>query len=231
MIILGADTSCNRASCALWIDGKIIESTSGEDKRKHSETFMPMVAALMEQNKIQPKDLDLLAVTSGPGSFTGLRIGMASIKGMAYTLGIKIATATSLDILANGVKEYGGTICPIIDARNRQVYTALYKKEQKGVKRISEYMGIKIEDLAERLLQAEQPIHLCGDASPQYYEFFTKQKNINCAQLDKKGIYPSAAVLVEMAAKQTQGISIADPAEVVPYYLRKSQAERLYGKK
>ncbi len=231
MIILGADTSCNRASCALWIDGEIFESTSGEDKRKHSETFMPMVADLMEQNNVKPADLDLLAVTSGPGSFTGLRIGMASVKGMAYTLGIEIASATSLDILANGVKEEGGTICPVIDARNRQVYTALYEKGRSGVERISEYMGIKVEDLADRLLQNKKPIHLCGDAAMQYYGYFKQEKNIDCLKPDDEGKYPSAAVLVKMAAGQNQGISITGPEKVVPFYLRKSQAERLHGKK
>lgn len=230
MIILGADTSCDRASCALWIDGKIEERKSAEDKRRHSETFMPMVADLMREKGVGPEDLNLLAVSIGPGSFTGLRIGMASIKGMAYTLGLKIACATSLDILANGLKDAEGTICPVIDARNRQVYTALYKNSPGGAIRTTEYMGIKVEELAHKLMDGEKPVHLCGDAAYRYCGYFADNFHIPC-EVPKESEYPSAGVLVEMAAGEHQGISILRTEEAVPFYLRKSQAERLHGKK
>jgi tRNA threonylcarbamoyladenosine biosynthesis protein TsaB len=230
MIILGADTSCDRASCALWIDGKIEERKTAEDKRRHSETFMPMVAGLMKGKGVKPADLDFLAVSTGPGSFTGLRIGMASIKGMAYTLGLKIACATSLDILADGLSDAEGIICPVIDARNRQVYTALYENSSGGVIRTTDYMGIKVEDLAKKLLDGQKPVKLCGDAANEYCGYFAEKFHIPCEVPEDSG-YPSAGVLVNMAAKGHPGISVLDAEEALPFYLRKSQAERLHGKK
>lgn len=230
MIILGADTSCDRASCALWIDGKIEERITAEDKRRHSETFMPMVAGLMREKGVKPADLDLLAVSTGPGSFTGLRIGMASIKGMAYTLGLKIACATSLDVLAEGLGDAEGVICPVIDARNRQVYTALYENSPEGPVRTTDYMGIKVEELAKKLLERGKPVNLCGDAAGEYCGYFAGKFDLHC-EVPEDSTYPSAGVIVDMAAKGRPGITVLSPEEAVPFYLRKSQAERLHGNK
>ncbi|MCK5757652.1 MAG: tRNA (adenosine(37)-N6)-threonylcarbamoyltransferase complex dimerization subunit type 1 TsaB [Clostridiales bacterium] len=226
MIILGVDTSCEQASCALYIEGIIHEIRSEADKRKHSEKLMPMVDGLLKKNGVKPDAIDLFAVSEGPGSFTGLRIGMASIKGMAYALKKNIITIKTPDVLANHFSSDSGIVCPVIDARNNQVYTAVYEWENGFYRAITDYMGVKTEDLLKILLKY-QNINFCGDAAIMHYEFFIKN-GLGCIKPDTAFLYPSADILVKMAAS---GLGdIVNPAEAVPFYLRVSQAERFYGK-
>lgn len=226
MKILGIDTSCEQASCALYIDGAVVEKRSEADKRKHSTTVMPMTDILLKEAGIKIKEIDIYAVSSGPGSFTGLRIGMAAIKGMAFAAGKNITVIKTPDVLANYFSESEDTICPLIDARNNQVYTALYKWKD-GLFRIdSEYMGIKIGELAE-ILRGAGKVNFCGDASGRHYDFF-KESGVSCKEPDPEHKYPSAAVLVGMVAAGA-GETVA-ATEVVPFYLRVSQAERFHGK-
>jgi tRNA threonylcarbamoyladenosine biosynthesis protein TsaB len=227
MIILGIDTSCEQASCAVNKYGVISERRSSVDKRKHSETLMPMVDKFLKDAGIMVKDIDLYAVSSGPGSFTGLRIGMAAAKGMAYATGREIAVIKTLDVLANYYGSDDSVVCPMIDARNNQVYTAIYTKKGKFQKPYTDYMGIKIEELAD-MLSVNEKVKLCGDASIKHYAFF-EAKGINCVKPPEEYLYPSAAVLVKLAAE-----GIGDrvrPDEAVPFYLRVSQAERFHGSK
>jgi tRNA threonylcarbamoyladenosine biosynthesis protein TsaB len=227
MKILGIDTSCEQASCALYIDGIVSERRSSIDKRKHSETLMPMVDRFLKDSGINAGEIDLYAVSAGPGSFTGLRIGMAAVKGMAYAMDRKIAVIKTPDVLANYYNSDDSAVCPMIDARNNQVYTAIYKKEAGFQMPVTGYMGIKIEELAEMLSQYEK-VEFCGDASVKHYDFF-KSAGINCIKPSDEYLYPSAAVLVELAAG---GIGEqVRPDEAVPFYLRVSQAERFHGAK
>ncbi len=226
MIILGVDTSCEQASCALYIDGVIHSVRSEEDKRKHSETLMPMVDGLLKKTGVKSDAVDLFAVSGGPGSFTGLRIGMASIKGMAYALKKNIVIIKTPDVLANHYSSGSGIVCPMIDARNNQVYTAVYEWENGFYRPITNYIGVKIEDLLQ-ILKKYQNINFCGDASLKHYEFFVKN-GLGCSEPDIAYLYPSADILVKMAAS---GLGdIVNPAEAVPFYLRVSQAERFHGK-
>ncbi len=129
MIILGIDTSCEQASCAVYIDGVVKERRSEIDKRKHSETLMPMVDFFLKEEGLTISDIDSFTVSSGPGSFTGLRIGMAVVKGMAYVMDKKIRLIKTPDVLANYFPIESEAVCPVIDARNNQVYTAIYEND------------------------------------------------------------------------------------------------------
>lgn len=225
MIILGIDTSCEQASCAVFKDGEIWERRSKPDKKKHSETLMPMVDEFLKVKGIRVTDIDLFAVSGGPGSFTGLRIGMAAIKGMAYTVKKQVAVIKTLDILANSFKSSAETVCPMIDARNNQVYTAIYKYSNGLFKPATEYLGMKIEDLANKLKEYNK-VSICGDASIKHYNFLTEH-GVICKEPDKVHLYPSSGILVSMAAEGSG--DVVDPSEAVPYYLRVSQAERFHG--
>ena len=226
MIILGIDTSCEQASCALYIDGDVKERRSVVDKRKHSETLMPMVEAFLADNDVNVKDIDLFAVSAGPGSFTGLRIGMAVVKGMAFSTDKSIAVIKTLDILANYFINGNSVVCPMIDARNNQVYTAVYRFSDGFYRPVTDYMGIKIEELAE-LLKQYGTVAFNGDASLKHYEVF-KDNGVLGPEPDERFLYPSAGVLVRMAAS---GLGeLTKPSEAVPFYLRVSQAERFHGK-
>lgn len=225
MIILGIDTSCEQASCAILKDGGIWERRSEPDKKKHSETLMPMVDEFLKEMGIEAAGIELFAVSGGPGSFTGLRIGMSAVKGMAYTLKKQITVIKTPDILANAFNESDETVCPLIDARNNQVYTAVYKFCNGLFEPITEYTGIKIEDLANKLKEYKN-IRLCGDASIKHYNYLS-ENGVDCKEPNDEHLYPSAAVLVAMAAKGS-GITV-NPSEAVPYYLRVSQAERFHG--
>ena len=226
MIILGVDTSCEQASCAVYSDSDIQVRRSVVDKRKHSETLMPMVDAFLSDLGISVKEIDLFAVSGGPGSFTGLRIGMAAIKGMAFVTNKKISVIKTPDVLANYYSEKGNIVCPMIDARNNQVYTAIYKWKDNFYRPITDYMGVKIEELAN-ILKEYKKVKFCGDAAINHYEFFTAN-NIDCSEPNSDELFPSAGVLVKLAAAGFG--EITDPSEAVPYYLRVSQAERFNGK-
>lgn len=227
MIILGVDTSCEQASCAVYNDGVITECKSAVDKRKHSETLMPMVDGLMKETGLTSSDIDLFAVSSGPGSFTGLRIGMAAMKGMAFSLGRQMAMIKTPDVLANSYSKDCGTVCPITDARNNQVYTAVYEWNGDVYSPTTPYVGIRIEELAD-MLRNHSRVNFCGDASINHFEYF-KNEGIRAERPTEEKLYPSAGVLVELAARGY--CDMVNPADAVPFYLRVSQAERFHGKK
>ncbi|MCK5758655.1 MAG: tRNA (adenosine(37)-N6)-threonylcarbamoyltransferase complex dimerization subunit type 1 TsaB [Clostridiales bacterium] len=226
MIILGVDTSCEQASCAIYSENDIQERRSVVDKRKHSETLMPMIDAFLKDIGIGVRDIDLFAVSGGPGSFTGLRIGMAAIKGMAFSTNKQIAVIKTPDVLANYYSTEGITVCPVIDARNNQVYTAVYKWKDSFYRPVTDYMGVKIEELAD-ILKDYEKVQFCGDAAIKHYDYF-KNNSINCSEPNPDELYPSAGVLVRLAAAGFG--EIVSPSEAVPFYLRVSQAERFHGK-
>lgn len=224
MIILSVDTSCEQASCAIYEDGSVTERKSPEDKRKHSSVLMPMVMDFLRETGISVSDIDIFAVGSGPGSFTGIRIGMSAMKGMALASGKPLVTVRSLDALACRYTKPGRVICPVIDARNRQVYTSIYLWSDGGYYPFVEYMGITVEDLNKRLSGFDKPVVLCGDAADEYADFLG-------AEADRENKYPSAAVIARMTASENSLITKGDAGSAIPFYLRESQAKRLYGKK
>ncbi len=226
MIILGVDTSCEQASCAIYKDGEILERKSEVNKRKHSVTIISMIESLVNEFGISVKDIEKYVVSSGPGSFTGLRIGIAAIKGMAYIQDKKITMIKTLDVLANQSKNIEKIVCPVIDARNNQVYTAIYEYETGFFKPKTDYMGIRIEELANIL--KGKSVDFLGDASIKHYEFF-KETGVICNKPDEINLYPSATVLVKMA-KEGMG-DVVSAHEAIPFYLRLSQAEQLHGRK
>ncbi|MFO7636077.1 MAG: tRNA (adenosine(37)-N6)-threonylcarbamoyltransferase complex dimerization subunit type 1 TsaB [Clostridia bacterium] len=220
-MILGIDTSCEQASCAVVRDGVVLREKKRLDRKKHSETLIPLVAELLDGLGLKPGDIGLFAVSQGPGSFTGLRIGMASVKAMAYALGRRIVCVPTLDILANMHPLQDGLVLPLIDARNDQVYTALYRREGSLYRPVTEAMAIPVTGLKQMLASHGERIDTCGDAAMRHHR---------ALGVDPPGEgmeYPSAGVCALLGQTYEKWGKSVSPEEALPFYLRVSQAERL----
>jgi len=227
LIILAVDTSCATASIALIEDGVVMGEYSVNNKNTHSGKLIPMIDALIELSGKTIADVDLFAVVVGPGSFTGLRIGVVTVKMMAYAAEKPVVGIISLDALAKrGALLKDNIICPIIDARNEQVFTCVYFN---GLP-ISEYMAFSIQELCD-LLQKEASerncnIWFCGDGVISYRD---KIKDI---LVEKYNEFPLEIILNDASSVGSIAVEMYARGEVIspenlnPFYLRKAQAEQ-----
>ncbi len=226
MRILALDTTTPTASAAIWTDGELtgvytIRTTT------HSTTVLPMVESLLATLSLSISDMDMLAVSAGPGSFTGVRIGVATLKGLAFSQQIPCVGVSSLEALARNLAGYRGILCPVINARRGHVYTALFEAD--GIhppKRLTEDDLVSVADLAEKLQTLAQPIFAAGDG----YDMLKKalpEGDLVPVPLFLRA--PHAFGTADVAAQvyqEAEDKSIFTEAALVPLYLRKSQAER-----
>ncbi len=223
MKILAIDTTGQSACCCIVEDKKIISEFIVDYNMTHSQTIMPMIKNMVDMTEFDLKELDYIACSSGPGSFTGLRIGAATAKGLAHGLKIPIIPVPTLDCLAYNIFETDKIICPIMDARRHQVYTAFFKWEDRKFLRISDYMAQDINYVIEEVKKFNKNVIFLGDGVPVNEEILLKQNFIlaplncntqNCA---------SVGALALDYAKDNKFVKYS---EFVPMYLRKPQAER-----
>ena len=236
MNILAIDSSGLTASVAIMKDGKLAAEYTVNNKKTHSQTLLPMIDEIMKAEDMEPAQLDCIAISRGPGSFTGLRIGSATAKGLGLALDIPVAEVSSLDALAyNLYGNEGCIICPIMDARRQEVYTAAYEfvpvseGEQAGsyeMKKIIEEKACPLTELLEELGKTGKKVLFNGDGVP------VNKENI-CEYLKDKAAFAPESLLLQKASSvaaigallyQNGGTVSADAH--VPVYLRKSQAER-----
>ena len=163
MTILAIDTSTDYLSLAVMRNGKIIKRFHRKSHMRHSSLLVPMIDKLLKKAKMKLRSIDCFAISIGPGSFTGLRIGVATIKGFAYTLGKPVIAVPTLDAIARNVKNFEGVICPVLDARKNKVYAALYRSDGKNLKLISKYLLLSVNELMEKTARYDKIIFL-GDA-------------------------------------------------------------------
>ena len=206
MKILGVDTSNKIASVAVYDNEKLIGEKFSDDQKTHSEKVLPIIDELLKEISISIQEIDQFVVCTGPGSFTGIRIGVSLIKGVTEGLGKKIIGVTSLEGLLNTTT---GDVCAIIDARHENVY-AQYRIEGK----YSEAKCVNINELLEELKGKD--IVFVGDATPVHKELLS---NIN-----ENVLIQSASDLISYALKNN--LEAKSPEEVNPVYLRKAQPER-----
>lgn len=230
MITLSIDSSSKAATAALLKDGKLMSEINLNDKHEHSVVLMGMIDKLLKYNDLTIDDIDNFAVSKGPGSFTGLRIGMAAVKGMSFGSGKPYISISSLDALAYTAGCFDGLICPVMDALRNSVYTALYhascSKEDGSVslERLTEYEALDISDLTELIKSKNEKVMFIGDGVDKYKNYFLE----NCPD----AYFPPqhlnivhASALGELAFKLlSQGIH--DEPESAPFYLKKPQAQR-----
>ena len=222
MLILAFETSAKAASVALHDGAKLLGESYQNTGLTHSQTLMVMAEDLLKQCGYTAKDVTHVAVAAGPGSFTGVRIGVAAAKGLAWGLQVPCHGVSTLASMAENLGIYEGVVCACMDARRNQVYNALFRAEQGTLHRLTEDRAISLAELGAELERMEGPVYLVGDGST-----LTKQT------LGDRVILPAehrmhqraAGVALVAAAEITAGV-VADAEALQPNYLRLSQAER-----
>lgn len=229
--VLAIDTSSMVASAAIMDKEKLVAEYVINHERTHSEQLMPIIEELLENCRISIREIDAVAVASGPGSFTGLRIGAATAKGLAHAHNKKLIGVPTLDGLAFNLPYCQGIICPIMDARRNQVYTALYKWARGSFYKLKPHAAMALSELLEELKTGEEAVVFLGDGVPVHREaikdMLGERARFAPGNADRQRASSIAALAME-ALKRGEGGSGDD---FVPFYLRKSQAEREYQKK
>ena len=221
MKILCLDTSSDLCSVALLEDLNQIKEINIKDGKTHSENLMPLIQKILQETNIKLSDIDLIACDKGPGSFTGIRIGISSVKAMAEVMQIPVMGICSLDSLTYHMNIQSGIICSMIDARNNQVYCGIYDKNHN---KIEEYIADDINVIIEKLKKYSDTINFVGNASILHKELL--QKELNEVQFTQNNDLNAVNVgKCAFEKLKTQGTENADT--ISPLYLRKSQAERM----
>ena len=218
MIILGMDTCSANAAVAVMNDKKLIGEFVISNDRTHSQVIMPLVDDMLKKCGLDISDIDVFAVSVGPGSFTGLRIGMATVKTLAQFCKKPIIGVSSLDSLYENCALFDGIVCPIIDARHGEVYNALYKDG----KRITDYRVVSVDWLIEQL--NGQKVCFCGDGVLTYGDKLAQCTDFTVATQNIS--MQKASSLCIAAYKRAINNDFDDVYSLLPVYLRKSQAER-----
>lgn len=222
-LILAFDTSTPRCSIALTSggleDGKIVASLLLGPGVTHSRRLLGSIEQLMQQSSLTMAKVACIAVGLGPGSFTGLRIGMATAKGLAHGGGKKLIGVSSLDAIAAVLKDEG-LICVLLDARKKEVYGRFYRGDEQGVVPCSEQVVLPPEKIAERI---EEPVVMAGDGVHFYSDLLKEILGEKMVTSDVQ--YPPAEMVGLLAGEQYRNNSFLDVAAAEPTYIRASDAE------
>ena len=226
MKILALETSAKAVSCAVAAEGLLIASAWQQTGLTHSRTLMPMVEAMLQNSDLSLSDMDAIAVAAGPGSFTGLRIGIAAAKGLAWGAEKPCLAVSTLEAIATPLAHLEGhLILCAMDARRQQIYNALFLAQGDSLARLCPDRAIALEELAAEVQSEARPITVVGDGAALCHGFLT-QAGIPCA-LAPIHLRTQSAVGVALAAeglaKEGRLLSAQD---LTPVYLRLSQAER-----
>ena len=225
MLILAFETSAKAASVALLEDGKLLGESYQNTGLTHSQTLMVMAENLLSQCGKTVADVTAAAVAAGPGSFTGVRIGVAAAKGFAWGREIPCYGVSTLEAMALSLGVYQGYVCPCMDARRSQVYNALFYVNQGAPERVSEDRAISLAELGTELKSLKEPIFLVGDGSNLCYN--TLSESVPGLVLPPEHRMHQRACGVALAArKQAEAGDPGDAGALTPNYLRLSQAER-----
>ena len=225
MLILAFETSAKAASVALTEGGKLLGEVYQNTGLTHSQTLMVMAEDVLRQCGKTAADVRAVAVAAGPGSFTGVRIGVAAAKGFAWGAEIPCYGISTLEAMAESLGVFEGFVCPCMDARRSQVYNALFLAEGGKLTRIAEDRAIALADLKEELINLQKPIFLVGDGANLCYN--TLLKDVPNLILPPEHRIHQRAVGVAILAQRLIGAGVAPSGgELTPNYLRLSQAER-----
>ena len=227
MTILALDSSSRTASTALYREGVLLGQSYQNNGLTHSQTLMPMVESLLRNTCVEHSEIGLIAVTHGPGSFTGLRIGVSTAAGLAWGWGLSCCGVSSLMAAAMGVCHMGGLICAVMDARRDQVYNALFFANGGVLTRLTEDRALSLTELWADI-QNKEPV-LVGDGAELCYN---QRIDISCQMSENVRLapphlrYPCAWAVAELAEKAYRRGEVYPCDKLKPVYLRPSQAER-----
>ena len=225
MKILAFDTSAKTASVAVCDGGNILGVSNIDNGLTQSELVLPMAEALLSQLKVSFADVELYAVTVGPGSFTGVRIGVSTVKGLAFGRDIPCAPVSTLEALAENAAGLTGLIVPCMDARRGQFYTATFAATVDGISRMTPDRAISAEELAEELRSYEGDIYITGDGYDVAHKLLTSL-GVKLATTPYLLRSQNAVSIARVAERMhAQGLCVSE-RDLAPSYLRLPQAER-----
>ncbi len=220
MLVLGVESSAGPASAAVARDGRLLGECFVNTKQTHSQTLLPMIETLLHSLGLTCGDLGRIAVTNGPGSFTGVRIGVACVKGLAFPQDIPCCGISTLEAIAyGGVVCQGSILCAVMDARCGQVYNALFQAEERGLSRLTGDRAVSIQELGQECQAYGDRLLLLGDGAALCYQEFASWG----ARLAPEALRFQRAASVALLAESQPA---AAPSELLPRYLRLPQAER-----
>ena len=224
MRILALESSAKAASCAVLAEGVPIASAWQCTGLTHSRTLLPMVEDMLRNSELTMGDIDAVAVAAGPGSFTGLRIGISAVKGLAWAADKPCVGVSTLEAMAWPLAHLNGTLFCAMDARRRQIYNAVFRCGDGGPVRQREDRAISLEDAAADLAGLEGPLTLVGDGAQLGRQDF-EARGIPCRRAPVH-LRMQSAVGVGLAASALWPRGVVSAQKLSPVYLRLSQAER-----
>ena len=233
MKILAIEASGPVAGCALWEDGTLTAEYSVQYKKKHSQSLVPMLDEMREMIDLDLSGIDFIAVTSGPGSFTGLRIGAATVKGLGLALDKPVLPVPTVDSLACNMYGTDRLICPLMDARRQQVYTGIYENRD-GLNVLHPQCVTALADIVEELNQLGREVIFLGDGVPvnekALAELMKVQYLLAPAHLNRQRAAATAVRAAQIYEEKGQEALVSSD-DFRPEYLRVPQAERERGDK
>ena len=221
MLTLAFESSAKAASVALLRDGSLISQYSQCSGLTHSRTLLPMAEDLLKNAELKLSDIDLFAVAHGPGSFTGIRIGVSTVKGLSWACDKPCVGVSTLEGMAWHGQAAGGLICPVMDARRQQVYNALFEFREGRPYRLTEDRPLSLAELCEELRRQDGVPFLVGDGAALTARFLEKE-GLPFRMAPENLLWQSAWGVAMAARDKTPG----DSQSLLPVYLRLSQAER-----
>ena len=228
MLILGIDTATQIASVGITRGEEIIAEASNRATSNHTETLLPLIADVLARANVSLRDVAGVGVSIGPGSFTGLRIALGTVKGLAYATGQRVVGVPTLEALASAVSEWEGLVCPILDARKREVYAALFHRNRSGD--LTAILPARVSTLNAVLTQISAPCLFLGDGVETYGAAIREYCGMRAQLLPFSTHHPRGAVVAKLAwARLSRGES-DDVATLVPLYIRPPEAVLMLAK-
>ncbi len=218
MLVLGVDSTTQVAGVSIVDDRQLVAESFFNTRKNHSQRLLPMIVDLIAGAGLELADLDGLAVAIGPGSFTGLRIGLATVKGLAHAAQKPLVGIPTLDGLAWNAWEVPGLVCPVLDARRQEVYTALYRWQEGKLCRLTPYQAVEPASLVESLQSYTAPVYFLGDAVASYREIWQRMGN-RARYLPRVSNWPRASQIARLGWKRLQCGEGDDLIRLKPFYL------------
>lgn len=232
MHVLGIETATQVASVAVASDRGILAERMVHNRRTHSVNLLPMIKAVLEESVAERRNLDGIAVSSGPGSFTGLRIGMSTAKALASVWNIPVVAVSTLETLAFVLKGHGSLVCPILNARKNEVYAAIYDFLDSGsMTCLHGPVAVRPGELAEMLLNYARPVTFTGDGIGEFGPLFQERLGEKARFAPFSVVFPRGAAVAELGLLAIREGRGGDPMDLKPDYVRVSEAEAAWLRK